>query len=233
MSPSEAGLARGRGAVRLRLHLGRLRPRRTPRSVRRELPGHSTLEKLPKRGRERRLQLEGRARELRSPRAAPGVRAALPQQRRRHIHRREPSNPASAASRAVVPDDRGGRRLSTTTAGPTSTSPAIPRPACCSATSTTARSAEEGLERGVALSEDGMEQAGMGIGDRRLQPRRQPRHLQDALLRRHERPLPQRRQGLLRRRHDSRGPRRRRRATSAGAREWWISTTTACPTCSW
>ena len=65
---------------------------------------------------------------------------------------------------------------------------------------------QEGLERGVALSEDGMEQAGMGVGRRRLRPRRQPGHLQDPLLRRHERPLPQRRQGLLRRRHHTRRP---------------------------
>ena len=36
---------------------------------------------------------------------------------------------------------------------------------------------EEGLERGVALSEDGMEQAGMGVGIGDCEPRRQPRYL--------------------------------------------------------
>ncbi len=33
---------------------------------------------------------------------------------------------------------------------------------------------EEGVMRGVALSEDGMEQAGMGVGNWRLQPGRPP-----------------------------------------------------------
>ncbi len=38
-------------------------------------------------------------------------------------------------------------------------------------------------ERGAALSEDGLEQAGMGVGDWRLRPRRTARHHQDAFCR--------------------------------------------------
>ena len=49
-------------------------------------------------------------------------------------------------------------------AGRISTSPAIRLRAFCSEIITTERSAKKGLERGVALSEDGMEQAGMGVG---------------------------------------------------------------------
>ena len=55
--------------------------------------------------------------------------------------------------------------------------------------------AEEGLERGVALSEDGAEQAGMGIGDRRLQAGWNARHFENALRRRHQRALRQQRKG--------------------------------------
>ena len=68
---------------------------------------------------------------------------------------------------------------------------------------------QEGLERGVALSEDGIEQAGMGIavGDYDLDGSLDifKTHFSDDT----NVPLPQRRQGLLRRRHDPRGPRRR------------------------
>ena len=42
--------------------------------------------------------------------------------------------------------------------------PAIRRRASFSAITTTARFAKVALERGVALNEDGMEQAGMGVG---------------------------------------------------------------------
>ena len=68
---------------------------------------------------------------------------------------------------------------------------------------------------------------------RRLRSRRQPGHLQDALRRRHQRPLPQRRQGLLRRRHDPRRHRRGDALRRLGRRAWSTSTTTASPTCSW
>ena len=87
--------------------------------------------------------------------------------------------------------------------------------------------ARRGAERGRPGA------GGHGHRRRRLRPRRQPRHLQDALRRRHQRALSQRRQGLLRRRHDPRRASAWRRATSAGARAWSISTTTAFPTCSW
>ena len=46
-------------------------------------------------GREPGLHVEGDARELRPARAAAGLRAAVPEQRRRHVHRRQRANPAS------------------------------------------------------------------------------------------------------------------------------------------
>ena len=49
----------------------------------------------------------------------------------------------------------------------------------------------------------------MGIARRRLRSRRESRHLQDPLRGRHQRPVPQRRQGQLRRFHHSRGDWRR------------------------
>ena len=48
---------------------------------------------------------------------------------------------------------------------------------------------EEALLRGVALSEDGMEQAGMGVGDRGLQSRRKHRYSQNEFCRRHARAI--------------------------------------------
>ena len=56
---------------------------------------------------------------------------------------------------------------------------------------------EDGMARGVALNDDGAEQAGMGVARRRLQPGRQPGYLQDPLRRRHQYPLHQRRQSQL------------------------------------
>ncbi len=53
---------------------------------------------------------------------------------------------------------------STRTAGRTSTTLAIRRQASCSATNHDGTFTEEGIERGIALNDDGMEQAGMGIG---------------------------------------------------------------------
>ena len=44
---------------------------------------------------------------------------------------------------------------------------------------------ERGLEAGVALNEDGREQAGMGVGDRRFRHRWPPRYLQNPFQRRH------------------------------------------------
>ena len=63
---------------------------------------------------------------------------------------------------------------------------------------------QEALERGVALSEDGLEQAGMGIGVGDYDLGWQPGHLQDAFLRRHQCSVPQRRQREFRRRHHPR-----------------------------
>ena len=76
----KGGLRAERRPLRLRLHLGRLRPRRAPGSVRRDLPQHDARQ-AAEAGRERRLPLEGRARELRAARPADRVGPAVPQQR--------------------------------------------------------------------------------------------------------------------------------------------------------
>ena len=68
-------------------------------------------------------------------------------------------------------------------AGQTSIWPAIPHRACCSRTITTEHSPNKAWRDGVALSEDGMEQAGMGVGDRRFQARWQPGHCENAFRR--------------------------------------------------
>ena len=99
----------------------------------------STLETLPKPGRERRLQLEGRPGELRPARPAAGLRPALPQQRRRHVHRRQRGSPASQRRRARYPmtavaadfDNDGWPDIYVACDS---------TPACCSATTTTAPS---------------------------------------------------------------------------------------------
>ena len=87
--------------LRLRLHLGGLRPRRPPGPVRRLLPRHDAGEAAPAR-REPRLPLEGRARELRPARPAHRLRPALPQQRRRDVHRRERAVRASPPPRGRI-----------------------------------------------------------------------------------------------------------------------------------
>ena len=63
---------------------------------------------------------------------------------------------------------------------------------------------EEGVLRGVALSDDGGEQAGMGVGIGDYDLRRPSRSLQDALRRRCERPVSQRRHRQVRRRDAAR-----------------------------
>ena len=95
----EGGPAAGRCALRLGLHMGRLRSRRPSRSLRRDVPEHDAREAAEAR-REHRLPLEGRAGELRSSRAAARIRPALSQQRRRHVHRRQPAIGRRGAPRA-------------------------------------------------------------------------------------------------------------------------------------
>ena len=72
------------------------------------------------------------------------------------------------------------------------------------------------VESGVAYSENGNPQAGMGVARRRLRRRRPPRSLQDALRRRHSGAVPEPRQGPVR------GRRRPRRASACENRyvEW-------------
>ena len=117
----------------------------------------------PRRARCHDCNFKGVLSQLRSARAPNGYALAVPQQRRRHVHRCQPPPRASLKPKAVR-TDRRNRRLRMTTGGRTSMSPATPRPACCLSTTTTAPSPRTALELGVALNEDGQEQAGMGLG---------------------------------------------------------------------
>ena len=123
----------------------------------------TTLEKLPKPGENPDCRWKGVPVNC-GPRGLPHrLRAAVPQQRRRHVHRRQPANPASPRPPGAYPmtavaadyDNDGWPDIYV---------------ACDSTPSWLFRNQhdgtfrEEGLERGVALSEDGLEQAGMGIG---------------------------------------------------------------------
>ena len=69
------------------------------------------------------------------------------------------------------------------TAGPTSTSPATPSPSLLFRNNHDGTFTERGLESGVALNEDGQEQAGMGLGHRRFRYRWLSRYFQDPLQR--------------------------------------------------
>ena len=125
--------------LRLRVHVGRLRPRRPPGSVRRHLSEHHARQ-AAEAGRERRLPLEGRAGELRAARPAARIRPAVPQQRRRHVHRREPAVGRRGGGGSLS-DDRGGRRLRQRRLARHLRRVRLDARAGCSATSTTARSA--------------------------------------------------------------------------------------------
>ena len=150
-----------RGPIRVRLHMGGLRPGWTPRSVRRELPEHDDREAAEAR-RERRLSLEGVPVNC-GPRGLPTGFVQLFHNNGdgtfRDVSRESSVAAASGAypmTAVVVDVDNDGW-------------PDV-YVACDSTPSWLFRNQkdgtfrEEGLERGVALSEDGMEQAGMGLG---------------------------------------------------------------------
>ena len=97
---------RQRPAVEHQRRVRRLRPRRRPRSLRRQLPRlHARRQQaVPRRGR--------RARLLRPARLPPGARPAVPQRRQRPLHGRDRTPPASArrtapASASPVGDYNG------------------------------------------------------------------------------------------------------------------------------
>ena len=157
----KAGLRESRGALRLRLHLGGLRPRRAPGPVRRQLPRHDAREAAQAR-RERGLPLEGRARELRSARPA------------------APGSCGSSTTTATGPSPTSVEQSGVAAASGSYPMTAVAADydndgwpdiyvACDSTPSWLFRNQhdgtfrQEGLERGVALSEDGLEQAGMGV----------------------------------------------------------------------
>ena len=113
-------------------------------------------------GREQQLQLEGRSRGVRAARTPARPALAVSQQRRRHVHRRERA---------------GGHRRAAPSYGMTVVAADFDEDgwpdiyvACDSTPSLLFMNnhdgtfREEGVLRGVALSEDGGEQAGMGVG---------------------------------------------------------------------
>ena len=152
----EAGLLLPSAAMEHWLHFCRLRSRRPPRSLLQHLrrPGH---------GRENahRLRLERNSRALWSTRASQGPMLFVSQRWSRPFHRcqqrgwRGPGRAYGFTAVAADFDDDGWPDIYV---------------ACDSTPSFYFRNrhdgtfAEEGLERGVALSEDGAEQAGMGLG---------------------------------------------------------------------
>ena len=161
---------------------------------------------VPRHRPESQLQLEGYPRELRTTRTAAETVHPLSQQRRRYVHRciaksGHRSHDAGYGLTAVAADfdDDGWPDIYV---------------ACDSTPSLLFRNnhdgtfTEEGLERGVALNEDGQEQAGMGLGIGDFNLRRPPGYFEDALHRGHGGALSQRRQGRLSRRDHSRGARR-------------------------
>ncbi len=87
---------------------------------------------------------------------------ALPRQRRRHVHRRvREGGPPEGASGIRIHAARP--RLRQRSAGPTSTSPTIPRASLLFHNNGDGTFKEVGLQAGVALTADGRAQAGMGV----------------------------------------------------------------------
>ena len=177
-----------------------------PGSVRRDVPRYDAREAAAPRA-ERGLPLERRPGQLRPSRPAAGVRAALSQQRRRHVHGcHEAIGPCGGVR--LLSDDRRRRRLRQRRMARhlrrlrLDAELAVPQPARRHVSA-----GRPGARRRVERRRAG---AGRhGHRGRRLRPRWQPGHLQDALRRRYQRPLSQRRQGLLQRQHHPRGHRRR------------------------
>ena len=170
--------AQCRAALRFRVHLPRLRPRRKARSVRVEL---RRLRHENHAARRQDLQL---ACLLRPARPALRPPLALSQQRRRHFHR---------CQRAFwnFGEVAGGYGLTVVSADFDNDGWPDIYVACDSTPSLLFHNnhdgtfTEQGLERGVALSEDGMVQAGMGLGIGDLQSGRRAGHCEDPFLERY------------------------------------------------
>ena len=158
----EGGPASGRRALWLRLHVGRLRPRRQTRSLRRQLSDHHDRE-TSEAGREPRLSAGKASRciavraDCRPVSCSCSTTTAMARSPTSARNQRSGAASGSYPMTAVAADfDNDGW-------------PDI-YVACDSTPSWLFRNQhdgtfrEEGLERGAALSEDGMEQAGMGIG---------------------------------------------------------------------
>ena len=194
----KAGLTAPGSALRHGLHLDRLRPRRPARSLRFALHGlRSGEDSAARQG--PRLQLQWRPGLLRARRAC-RRKAAACTTTTATAHSRDVSEKSGIAAvkpgyalTAVAADFDGDGWPDIYVACDTS-------PSLFFRNNHDGTFTEEGLERGVSLSEDGQEQAGMGLGIGDVERRRIPGYLQDAFSRRHRGALSQQRQGLFPRR---------------------------------
>ena len=127
----KAGLLQPGTPLRLRMHFRRLQPRRPARPLRLQLRRHRSRHRSETLARHARLRLRGSSRRLRPARTPHSAPLSLSQQRRRHIHRRL-QRIRHRSHRRLLRPHRRQPSTPTKTAGPTSSSPATPRPACCS-----------------------------------------------------------------------------------------------------
>ena len=190
----EAGLLNAEARVRLRLHVCRLRSRRQTRSVCLELcPIRSEIDS----SRRRHLELQLHEKVFCGPRGLPYGRHSLYRNNGDGTFRDVTA--ASASARRV-----GGYGLTAVAADFDNDGWPDIYVACDSTPSLLFRNQHDGtfteqaMERGVALSEDGMEQAGMGVGIGDFDLRRQSRYRENSLRRGHSGRLPQQRQGRFR-----------------------------------
>ena len=178
---------RRRSALVHRARLRRLRQRRLARPVRGELRGSAArCAAGVRQGQE--LPIPRAGRPVRPARAHGRGRLAVPQQRRRHVHRRLDQSRASRMPRdGSAWASRGA--TSTTMAGSICTWPTTRARTTSTGTTATAPSRTSVSASGTALSEDGAEQASMGVTHRRLRPPRPPQHRRHELLGRVQRGL--------------------------------------------
>ena len=153
--PGDEEAALGRG-----LRVPRLRPRRPPRSVRRQL--HRFRSRLRAGARVRPVPLQGHPGRVRAARTDRRQERAVSQHRQGHVRGRVRSRPASRA-RAAPTASASARSTSTTTAGSTCTSPTTRIRARCIVNNTDGTFKDIGVEAGCAYSQDGKPQAGMGV----------------------------------------------------------------------
>jgi hypothetical protein len=175
-----------------RLHLRRLRPRRPSRSLRRQLRRLRPQDRAAPRRRP--LHLQRHPRRLRPSRTGGRQEHSLSQQRRRHLRRCQREVRHVDCRRHLRPQRRRIRSRQRWLARHLRRQRLRPRHALSESEGRHLR--DIAIEAGAALSAEAKPQAGMGVSIGDYQPRRQVRHRQDQLRRRHRLALhqPRRRQ---------------------------------------